>query len=236
MAGPSPSAALGFRGDNPKKLDLIKIDSAQTQKDAIAGNIGAAPDIFKLGDMANQYSSDQLAKMMEAAIPGYAQMQQQGTNVIQSQLRGEIPADVQRLMEQKSAEKGVTMGTSGSGFQASDLVRNLGMTSLQLTQQGLDSFTKWSAAAPKAAQFDYTSMFQTPNQVFNQRLNLAQANLPIREFNNWVDTLPTNLERSAGELLDFIGNTGGSVGTSAIGGAMGGGGGAAAGGGGGGGL
>lgn len=199
----SIGAIAGLGGNNPSKLPLINIDPSKVQQNTLTGNIAAAPKAFELADLANTFSADQLNKQLEKMIPGYAGLRNQATGVIGSELRGEIPKDVERLLQQRAAEKGVTLGTSGSGFESNDLLRNLGLTSLQLTQQGLDSASKWIASVPKAPTFDFTQMFYTPQQRLSFGLQQATANLPIRSFNNWQNSLPSNLDRGISGLLSW---------------------------------
>lgn len=211
------STALGWHGENPKKLDLIDINPSQVQSQTIAGNLAAAPKAFELADIANTFSADQLNKMLEKMLPGYAGLRDKGTENIAAFLRGEIPKDVERLIEQRAAEKGVRVGTSGSEFQKFDTLRNLGLTSLDITQRGLDSASRWIAAAPKAPQFDFTSMFFTPQQRLSFEFAQEQANLPIRSFNNWVESLPSNMERGLATAMDYSINVGTSFGESWLG-------------------
>lgn len=223
------ATALGFHGDPPERLPLINLDPTKIQGETISGNIANSGKAFELADIANTFSSDQILKMLEKMLPGYSGLRDKGTETIASFLRGEIPKDVERLLEQRAAEKGVTLGTSGSEFQKFDTLRNLGLTSLDITQRGLDSAAKWIAAVPKAPQFDFTSMFFTPQQRLSFEFAQEQANLPIRSFNNWVDSLPSNLERAGGQFLDWIATTGSSVLSAYTGSAMGGGAGGGAG-------
>lgn len=216
------SGLIGLGQDNPEKIPLININPDLVQGKTISGNIANADKAFDLASMVNAFSAEQLGTMLETMLPGYGKLRDKGTANIASLLRGEIPKDTERLLEQRAAERGVKLGTSGSGFESADLLRNLGLTSLQVTQQGLDSASRWIAQIPKAPQFDFTSMFYTPQQRLNFEFQQAQANVPIRKFNNWVDSLPSTGEAALGEFMDWIENTGRSVVEMYAGGAMGG--------------
>lgn len=212
----------GLGGDNPDKLPLINLNPTTIQSKTIAGNLLNAPAAFDLAALVNQFSAGEIGKMLERMMPGYGTLRDSVTGAIQSQVRGEIPKDVERLLTQRAAEKGVTLGTSGSGFQGNDLLRNLGLTSLDITQKGLDSAARWIASVPKAPQFDFTSMFFTPQQRLSFEFSQAQANLPIRGFNNWVDSLPSQVERGAMGLLEWGDSIIDTYTGAAIGGGMGG--------------
>lgn len=197
------STALGLRGDNPDRLPLIDINPDHVQRDTIRGNISAASGAFDLAAMSNQFSSEQMLAMLERMLPGYGGLQAQNSANIASQLRGEIPDDVRRLLEIRSAEGGVASGTGGSQFNLGNLLGSYGRTSYDIMQQGQDSLAKWTASSPKSQQFDFTSMFFSPQQRLGFEFGQATANLQIQEFNNWVDTLPSNFERGLGTFLDY---------------------------------
>lgn len=161
-------------------------------------------------------------------------MRDQITGVLGSKLKGEIPRDVRNLLERNAAERGVAMGTSGSGFAVHDELRNLGLTSLGIQNEGLSQASTWLRSMPQAPKMDFTQMFFTPQQRLNFEFQQAQANKPIEWLNNQIDALPSNLERAAAGFLDWAATTGTSVMSMYTGGMMGGMGGMGAGAGGGG--
>lgn len=223
MAESVLATALGFRGDNPEKLDLINIDPSVVQAETITGNLRNAAGAFQLADLANTFSTEQLLKQLEAMLPGFAGMRDQITGVLGSKLKGEIPRDVRNLLARNAAEKGIAMGTSGSDFNEYDELRNLGLTSLGIQNEGLNQASQWIRSMPRAPQMDFTSMFFTPQQRLSFEFAQAQANKPIEWLNNQIDALPSNIERAAAGFLDWAATTGTSVASMAIGGAMGGG-------------
>lgn len=227
MADSVLATALGFRGDNPEKLDLININPTQVQQRTIAGNLLNAQGAFDLANLANTFSTEQLLKQLETMLPGFGQMRDQITGILGGKLRGEVPRDVQNLLERNAAERGITLGTSGSQFQQFDELRNLGLTSLGIQNEGLGQASNWLRSMPQAPQMDFTSMFFTPQQRLNFEFQQAQANKPIEWLNNQIDALPSNIERAAAGFLDWAATTGTSIASMAIGGAMGGGGAAA---------
>lgn len=224
------ATALGLRGDNPKKLPLININPTQVQQRTIEGNLANAQGAFDLANLANDFSTDQLLEQLEAMLPGFANMRDRITGVLDSKLRGEVPRDVQNLLERNAAERGVALGTGGSQFSQFDELRNLGLTSLAIQNEGLGQASSWIRSMPRAPQMDFTSMFFTPQQRLNFEFQQAQANKPIEWLNHQIDALPSNIERAAAGLLDWVATTGTSVASMGIGGAMGGGGGGGSGG------
>jgi len=216
----SLATILGWHGDNPKKLPPINIDPTKVEQQTIAGNIQNAPAAMQFADMANTFSTDELLKQLETLLPGFANMRDKITSVLGSKLRGEIPTDVQNLLGRKAAEKGVALGTSGSELSGFDELRNLGLTSLDIQNQGLSEASSWIRSIPKAPQLDFTSMFFTPQQRLAFQFQEAQTNKPIEWLNHQIDALPSNLERGAAQFLDWAANTSSSVINTAIGGSI----------------
>lgn len=225
MADSVLATALGFRGDNPEKLDLININPTQVQQRTIEGNLANAQAAFDLADLSNTFSTEQLLKSLETMLPGFSQMRDQITGVLGSKLRGELPRDVKNLLGREAAERGVALGTSGSDFQTYDELRNLGLTSLAVQNEGLNQASTWIRSMPQAPKMDFTSMFFTPQQRLSFEFEQAKANKPIEWLNNQIDALPSNIERAAAGFLDWAATTGTSVMSMGLGGMMGGGGG-----------
>ena len=77
-------------------------------------------------------------------LPGYILDQTAGS--LASDLRGEVPKDVQDLLAQQAAEYGVGSGTQGSQFQGYRGLKNLGLTSMDIRKHAQDilagQFTK----------------------------------------------------------------------------------------------
>ncbi len=149
------------------------IDPTAEAGKAITGNIANFDNSSKLAGMANTFNMDQLQSMLRKAIPGYDQMTQQAGKNINSEMAGQLPSDVANQISRTAAQRSVSGGFAGSGFANNLQARDLGLTSLNLTQQGLDSATKWIATARSSAipaMTDASSMFITPAQ------QLAQAN------------------------------------------------------------
>ena len=77
------------------------------------------------------------------AMPGLPGLTQQTGNVIGSQLSGNVSPGTADYLQQLSAQWGVGAGMPGMGagsMGASNLVQSLGLTSEQLSQQGVQNF------------------------------------------------------------------------------------------------
>src|SRR5574342_245728 len=195
MAMSGIATALGWRGDNPETLPLFQGNLEDYQRDVLAQNLEITPDATRLADLVNTANTQQLLKMMESLVPGYGQLIRQGVQNAAALMRGELPEDVQRQIQDYSAEQAVSRGVSGSQFANLGELRSFGLTSLQAQQQGQNQALQLIGGTPRAPLFDFTGMFLTPGQKAQFELQKYQVNLPVMQFNNWVRSLPTNLER-----------------------------------------
>jgi hypothetical protein len=159
--------ALGGYGSKPKVPVYDAVDPTAEQLGAIAGNQAALPGAQKLAEQTNAFNIGQLQKALETIIPGYSSIKGKQSDIVQSMLRGELPRDVQDAVQQAAASRAVGGGYGGSGMNRNLVARDFGRTSFDITQQGLDSATRWMAATASMAApalMDVTSMFLTPQQ------------------------------------------------------------------------
>lgn len=214
MAQSGIATLLGLRGDKPDVPDFVPIDVTEEQKKAILGNIANLPDIAELGEQTNEQLAKQYLDMLSQL--GLRGIYDQGTKNLESQLRGELPPDVEAAIARRSAEAGVASGTSGSEFNKFGKLRNLGLTSLDLTQKALSSSAQWLANA-SIPQFNFTSMFQSPSQ----RIATEQWNKSMKWNVDWLKNqlkaLPSNEEMAYAQMLDYVA----TISTSALGAGMG---------------
>jgi hypothetical protein len=228
MAQSGIATLLGLRGDKPEVPPFVPIDVDEEQKKATQGNLANLPDIAALGAETNEELAKQYLGLLDQL--GLKDLYNQNTKNLESMARGELPADVENLIARKAAESGVTSGTSGSEFNKYGKLRNLGLTSLDLTQKALGSSAQWLASA-SIPQFNFTSMFQTPSQ----RIATEQWNKSMKWNRDWlynqIKALPSNEEMAYAQMLDYVATwatTAASMGTSSMmggGGQQGGGGG-----------
>lgn len=154
----SASDVYGRRPEVPGPIDY-----GAALRETIQQNISAIPGLEQLGTQATQLYS----QMMETAYPGITNLKNLGTEQIGSFLRGEIPEDVRRQLQQISAEKSAASGTSGSPFSRALEARDLGLTSLSLIQGGLSAAERWIAQA-RSQTFDFSRMFYGPEDTQRQ--------------------------------------------------------------------
>ena len=107
---------LGGFGKKPEIPIYKQVDPTAEQGAAISGNLANLGGAQRLASKTNQFNLQQLQSMLGTMMPGYAGMQKQiGTN-IQSQLRGELPPDVQARLQDSAAARSIGGGYGGTGM------------------------------------------------------------------------------------------------------------------------
>ncbi len=151
FGGGSDKELYGSRPVVPKSPDY-----AAGLQNTINQDIALLPSLNELGRL----STDELQNLLEHALPGYTGLRDATTGIISDKLAGKIPRDVQQMLERNAAEKGITMGTSGSNFNQYDELRNLGLTSLGVQNEGLQQANQW-LNLNRSNVFDFSKMFRT---------------------------------------------------------------------------
>ncbi len=80
--------------------------------------------------------------ILNQAIPGYSGLTQSASGIIGSALKGQVPTDVQNLINTQSANQAVLSGMPGTSTTRGTLagnrtLRDLGLTSLQRQDEGV---------------------------------------------------------------------------------------------------
>lgn len=199
MPGALVGRALGAYGKKPKIPKLGEIDPAKVQLDTVAGNMGVLDTAGALAGATNKLNVNNLKALFEQALPGQYGLAQENTL---SLLKGQVPQDVQDAIQRTIAAR--TLGNAGygnAGGQFGDFsqARQLGLTSLQLQQQGLNQFGALQSMFPR---LDVSSMFFSPQQrlsfAFEDRAAHFQRNLLFEQ----VKAAPNPADVALAEGLD----------------------------------
>lgn len=145
-----------------------------TANAAISGNLGNWSGLYQLGSNINTANQNQLLQNLNLGLPNYNEMTQKASQNIGNELAGQVPQDVVNQIIQSAAERGIATGTTGSPNENTALLRALGLTSLNLQQQGNQDLSAAVARTPQAPLFNYSSMLTTPEE--QQQAEMA-ANL-----------------------------------------------------------
>lgn len=118
-------------GEKPEVAGYTPTDLGTEAGKAVKSNIANAPDIQAL---------------LEKILPGYGEIVKTGGKNALSMLRGEIPEDVQHSIQRTAAFKSLQGGYGGSGMSRALVARDIGKTSLDLSESGGNAAQRWLAA------------------------------------------------------------------------------------------
>jgi hypothetical protein len=177
MGASSLIGGLLSKGSKPKVPAFKPIDFEAEQKQAIQQNIAALQPATELAQKTTAAEQSQLESQLRRAIPGYDQLVKQAGANIGSALRGEISPEVSAQVQRSTAGRALSGGFgAGSGFGRALTARDLGLTGMQIQNQGLaqaQNFIQQQRAFGMVQPFSVSSMFITPSQRINA---LAQQN------------------------------------------------------------
>ena len=177
MGASSLIGGLLSKGSKPKVPAFKPINFEAEQKQAIQQNIAALQPATELAQKTTAAEQSQLESQLRRAIPGYDQLVSQAGANIGAALRGEISPEVSAQVQRSTAGRALSGGFgAGSGFGRSLSARDLGITSMQLQNQGLaqaQNFIQQQRTFGMAQPFSISSMFITPSQRINA---LSQQN------------------------------------------------------------
>ena len=208
-----------FGGRKPKIPELKPIDFAKEQQAAIRQNIAAIEPATELAQRTTQAEQTQLESQLRRAIPGYDQLVQQASKNIGAALAGEISPEVSAQVQRSAAGRALMGGYAGTGAGRALTARDLGLTSMQLQNQGLaqaQNFIQQQRAFGMVQPFSVSSMFITPAQrigaiqeqqsrMYGRDLTAAQVAAAPSPMQQAAQTALTNFGGVAGGALSQYG-------------------------------
>lgn len=209
-----------FGGRKPKVPELKPIDFAREQQQAIQQNIAALEPATELARKTTEAEQTQLEAQLRRAIPGYDQMLQQASKNIGAALRGEITPEVSSQVQRSTAARALAGGFGGgTGMGRALTARDLGLTGLQLQNQGLaqaQNFIQQQRAFGMVQPFSVSSMFITPAQrigaiqeqqarMYGRDLTAAQVAAAPSPMQQATQTAFTNFGGTVGGALTQYG-------------------------------
>lgn len=238
IAAAGAGAGISTLGNLMKKKvnapGYTPISTAEELQKATAANLGVLGQAEQLAEKVNVGAQERLLQSLKAAIPGFEEMVGKTSENIQANLAGQIPEDVQRAIQRATAARAVSGGFAGSQFGRNLTARDLGLTSLQLMNQGVQQSNQFLANARQnltAPQFDVSNMFVSPAQQLavtaQNKANMYQAEWLQRQLSaaqSWQTIVGQGLNQF-GQSLGSMGSLGGmgapsQPSTGAMGGAM----------------
>lgn len=209
-----------FGGKKPKIPELKPIDFAKEQQQAIQQNIASLEPATELARKTTAAEQSQLETQLRRAIPGYDQLVSQAGQNIAASLRGEISPEVSAQVQRSTAGRALSGGFgAGSGFGRALTARDLGLTGMQIQNQGLaqaQNFIQQQRAFGMVQPFSVSSMFITPAQrigaiqeqqsrMYGRDLTAAQVAAAPSPMQQAAQTALTNFGGVAGGALSQYG-------------------------------
>ena len=209
-----------FGGKKPKVPELKPIDFAKEQQQAIQQNIASLEPATELAKKTTAAEQSQLEAQLRRAIPGYDQLVSQAGQNIAASLRGEISPEVSAQVQRSTAGRALSGGFgAGSGFGRALTARDLGLTGMQIQNQGLaqaQNFIQQQRAFGMVQPFSVSSMFITPAQrigaiqeqqsrMYGRDLTAAQVAAAPSPMQQAAQTALTNFGGVAGGALSQYG-------------------------------
>lgn len=209
-----------FGGKKPKVPELKPIDFAKEQQQAIQQNIASLEPATELARKTTAAEQSQLEAQLRRAIPGYDQLVSQAGQNIAASLRGEISPEVSAQVQRSTAGRALSGGFgAGSGFGRALTARDLGLTGMQIQNQGLaqaQNFIQQQRTFGMVQPFSVSSMFITPAQrigaiqeqqsrMYGRDLTAAQVAAAPSPMQQAAQTAFTNFGGTVGGALTQYG-------------------------------
>lgn len=178
-----------------RKPDVPEFPSLEESiRKALESNFGNFEQYKELAGKASDADLEQMLTMIRKVIPGYNKMIKRGTHLTKQLLDGKLPGDVVDEVARHSAERSVSGGYAGSGMAKNLEARDLGLTSLDLTQRGLASVDRWMSYGSTLAgqnQMSASSMFLNPAAFYGA----ATQDWDARWMQEKIDASPDPVKR-----------------------------------------
>ncbi|NBS69236.1 hypothetical protein EBT31_10040 [bacterium] len=166
----SIAGGLLSAGSKPKIPAFKPIDFQAEQQQAIQQNLAALQPSADLAKKTTEIEQSQLENQLRRAIPGYDQLVQQASKNIGTALKGELSPEIQAQIQRSTAGRALAGGYGGTAAGRALTARDLGLTSMQLQNQGLaqaQNFIAQQRTMGMVQPFSVSSMFITPAQRVN---------------------------------------------------------------------
>ena len=158
----SASSASASRRQARDAANLPGIDIGQVMGESSLN----APRAREMEAERNAVSRAQLLESLGIQIPGYQEGQAQRTQNAMALLRGELPPDVAAQIQRKAAGQAVQGGYAGSAAGRNLVARDIGRSSLDMSNLGAQQFANILGTTPMAPLANYEF---TPQQIASLR-------------------------------------------------------------------
>lgn len=213
------SGIFGSKPSVPPWQNITLGGQSGQQGLAIGNNLQVLPQAEQLAKGVTSFNQSQLTDMLNQIMPGWSGNVATASKNISDELSGKLPTDVIQQIQSSDAAQALTGGFGGTGLAGNLTARDLGITSLNLMQQGQSSLESWSQAIDRMfapEQFDVSSMFVSPQQEFTATMQNQEMNWSQSWLSNQVSAMPdptlSGLWTSFNNLVDsFASGAGGMM-------------------------
>ena len=159
--------AGGLMKKKPKIPTYKPVDQTAEQEAAISANLASFDSAKQLADQTTMADQDRLDSILARTMPNYKEMLAGSGQAIQDMIAGNLPNADQNVLMRKAAERSGALGIGGSSAGRNLTARDLGLSSLQMTQAGLNSFNALSSNLRQnytVNPMSTASMYVSPSQ------------------------------------------------------------------------
>jgi hypothetical protein len=175
----------------PVKLQQVQLPDFTTGLNEYATQSQSLPSMAATAEMADSLSNQAYQKALNQVYPGLTTQVGQISNLANQYLHGIIPQDVQDQVQRATAQQAIQGGygaTSGMGRNLT--ARDLGLTSMNLQQEGAQLFGVGANAA-RALNPSFTpvsSLLMTPAQLLARQDQASYYNTDIKNQQEIINT------------------------------------------------
>lgn len=206
--------ALGAFGKKPDEVQLKAINPLDSANQALDIGLSTLPKAEQLASAVNTFNQNELDQLLEKALPGGPTQIKQN---IMAELKGQLPPDVLAQIARATASRSSAGGFSGTGFGNALGAQDLGLASLNLTERGLNSASRWLAQSA-APLMDVSRSFFTPQQLLGFNVNERNLQYEADRTNAGIRAAPDPATAQLAQGFDNFFKTWSSVGMGALGG------------------
>lgn len=191
-----------------KVPEFKPLDLRREQEAAFADTMSILPQAQEVARQTTESDISNIQRSLESIIPGYASLFQSQARIAEAGMRGELDEAVRSQIARSAAERSLQLGIGGSQAARNLEARDLGLTALNLQQQGFAQASQLlgqAATIATPAVNRTASMFLTPAQRLNLRAqeNTAQFNQQMAAAQ--AAAQPGRLGSALGGVLGSVG-------------------------------
>ena len=169
--GTAVSLGVGLASSLLKKGAKIpkykKVDQAAEQKAAISSNLASFDSAKELADRTTMADQERLESIISRTLPDYQNILRSAGGAISNMIAGNLPMADQGMTIRRAAERGGALGLGSSQAGRNLTARDLGISQVQLMNQGLNAFNSFSSNLRQnytVNPMSQASMYMTPQQ------------------------------------------------------------------------